>query len=77
MDIRRQLGAQVAKLSTAKVLSNSKLEASLASIKPSIDQGYVSRLEHGKHNPSLKTLKALAGGLGVPLTKLMDFEEPS
>ena len=35
---------------------------------------YVALLEAGKRSPSLPTIAALAKGLQVPISKLMDFE---
>ncbi len=34
-------------------------------------QGYLSRLEQGQAEPCLKTLKALADGLGVSMSELL------
>jgi transcriptional regulator with XRE-family HTH domain len=33
--------------------------------------GYVARLEIGRHDPKLSTLKKLAKALGVPLAELL------
>lgn len=33
--------------------------------------GYVARLEIGRHDPKLSTLKKLARALGVPVTELL------
>jgi transcriptional regulator with XRE-family HTH domain len=34
--------------------------------------GYVARLEIGRHDPTLSTLKKLAKALGVPVTRLVE-----
>ena len=37
----------------------------------SLDQGYISRLEAGQHNPTLTTLWLVAEALAVPLAELV------
>ena len=41
-----------------------------------LGRGHLSRLLRGKSNASLRTLAALANALDVPLSSLMDIEEP-
>ena len=40
--------------------------------KAGVSLGYVARLEIGRHDPKLSTLKRLARGLGVPVTELLE-----
>src|SRR3954468_2085982 len=40
-----------------------------------IGKGSLSELETGRRNPTLDTLYALAGPLGVPLAALVDFRD--
>lgn len=44
-----------------------KWEHMFAIIKTGIAQGDISKLEHGTANPSVKTLKRLAAGMGMSL----------
>lgn len=36
-----------------------------------VSNAYLSQLERGQHEPSLRVLKAIAAGLGVPLESLL------
>ena len=36
---------------------------------------YLSGIERGVRNPSLKNIRAIAGALGVPVAALFDFED--
>ena len=38
---------------------------------------YLSGIERGKRNPSLKNIRRIAVALGVPLRDLFTYEEPS
>ena len=38
-----------------------------------LDRTYIGRLERMERSPSLGTLKKLADGLGISLSKLLDF----
>jgi len=37
-----------------------------------LSHGYVQRLEMGRHDPPVSTLRALARALGVPVTRLLE-----
>jgi transcriptional regulator with XRE-family HTH domain len=39
--------------------------------KARVSLGYVARLEIGRHDPKLSTLRRLARALGVPVTELL------
>lgn len=45
-------------------------------IDAALDRTYVSRLERGFENPSLKTIERLAGALNVELTTLLTAPPP-
>ena len=38
-----------------------------------VELSQIYRIEHGKVNPTLTTLKALAKALDIPIVELMDF----
>ena len=40
--------------------------------KAGVSLGYVARLEIGRHDPKLSTLKRLAKALGVPVAELLE-----
>ncbi len=40
--------------------------------KARLSLGYVARLEIGRHEPTLTTLRRLAKALGVPVTELLE-----
>ena len=62
------VGARIRALRTERGLSLSSLAAEAG-----IGKGSLSELETGRRNPTLDTLYALAGPLGVPLASLVDF----
>jgi len=64
------VGARVRLLRTERGMSLSSLAAAAG-----IGKGSLSELETGRRNPTLDTLYALAGPLGVPLASLVDFTE--
>lgn len=49
-----------------------ELAFALAQRGKSTDRGYISRVEQGKHNPSVATLIAFARTMEVPPAKLLD-----
>ncbi|GAA4735102.1 XRE family transcriptional regulator [Nocardioides endophyticus] len=65
-------GARIRALRTERGLSLSALAAAAG-----IGKGSLSELESGRRNPTLDTLYAVAGPLGVPLALLVDFREGS
>ena len=50
-----------------------KLTLEALAFEAEIELSQVYRIEHGKVNPTLTTLKALAKALNIPLIELMDF----
>lgn len=68
-DRRREVGARISELRTARGLSLSALARSAG-----IGKGSLSELEAGRRNPTLDTLYAVAGPLGVPLSALLGDE---
>jgi transcriptional regulator with XRE-family HTH domain len=66
------VGARIRALRTERGWSLSALAAEAG-----IGKGSLSELETGRRNPTLDTLYALAGPLGVPLASLVDFRDGS
>lgn len=66
---RRAVGARIATLRSEKGMSLSALARAAG-----IGKGSLSELESGQRNPTLDTLYAIAGPLGVPLTALLGEE---
>lgn len=62
------VGARIRSLRTERGLSLSALAEAAG-----IGKGSLSELETGQRNPTLETLYAVAGPLGVPLGALVDF----
>lgn len=63
------VGARIRALRAERGLSLSALAAAAG-----IGKGSLSELESGQRNPTLDTLYAVAGPLGVPLAVLLDFD---
>ncbi len=69
--LEQALGAQIRLLRRRVELTVAELAASAG-----ISAGMLSKIENGQISPSLSTLQAVAGSLGVPLTLLFaTFEE--
>lgn len=66
------VGARIRALRVERGLSLSALAAAAG-----IGKGSLSELETGRRNPTLDTLYAVAGPLGVPLAALVDFRDGS
>ena len=64
------VGARIRALRTERGLTLSALAAAAG-----IGKGSLSELEAGRRNPTLDTLYAVAGPLGVPLGALVDFRD--
>jgi transcriptional regulator with XRE-family HTH domain len=60
-----QLGMRIAFLREQRGLSQLEL-----AIRAGVSKSYVSDLENGRRNPSIKVLQKVASGLGVSLEKL-------
>ena len=60
-----QLGMRIAFLREQRGLSQLEL-----AIRASVSKSYMSDLENGRRNPSVKVLQKVASGLGVSLEKL-------
>jgi transcriptional regulator with XRE-family HTH domain len=65
--ITKKLGDNVKKLRQESRLSQSELAAELA-----VDKSYISNIENGKKNPTLKTIEKIAQVLGVSPDKLIN-----
>ena len=63
----RRIGANIRKIRHENGLSQEKLSAMVG-----IERGYLSQIESGKKNPSVKKLMRIADGLDVPLTALFE-----
>ena len=68
-EIERQFGARIRKLRTAKKLSQEEL-----AFRAHMHRTYLSSLERGERNPSLKSIKAIADGLDISLSELFSFD---
>ena len=69
--LEQALGAQIRLLRRRVELTVAELAASAG-----ISAGMLSKIENGQISPSLSTLQAVSGSLGVPLTQLFaTFEE--
>ncbi|KQW45187.1 hypothetical protein ASC77_20660 [Nocardioides sp. Root1257] len=66
------MGARIRALRAERGISLSALASAAG-----IGKGSLSELETGRRNPTLDTLYALAGPLGVPLASLVDFRDGS
>jgi transcriptional regulator with XRE-family HTH domain len=61
------MGRKLKALRTAKGLSQDALAK-----RAKITREYVNKLEAGRYDPTLSTINALARGLGVPVTELLE-----
>jgi transcriptional regulator with XRE-family HTH domain len=66
-ETRRQLGMKVQALRDKRAMT----QAALAK-KAGLSRGYLARVETGRHEPTLTTLRKLAKALGVPVTALLE-----
>jgi transcriptional regulator with XRE-family HTH domain len=69
MDARKRLGINVQRLRRGKKLSQEELAH-----RARIHQTYLSGIETGKRNPSVRVLERLARGLGADIQEL--FRRP-
>jgi transcriptional regulator with XRE-family HTH domain len=63
---RRQLGMKVRALRDRRAMTQEVLAQ-----KAGISRGYLARVETGRHEPTLTTLRKLAKALGVPVSELL------
>jgi transcriptional regulator with XRE-family HTH domain len=66
-EIKRKFGARLRELRLKRGWSQVEMADLLA-----INRGYLSEMETGKRDPSLTVLKALADGLAITLSKLLE-----
>jgi transcriptional regulator with XRE-family HTH domain len=64
---RRKLGMKVQTLRDKRGMTQEALAK-----KSGISRGYLARVETGRHEPTLTTLRKLARALGVPVTRLLE-----
>lgn len=65
----KKLGAHIAKIRKQKGYSQDRLY-----LEGGFSSGTISKLENGATSPELFTLARIAEVLGVPLSKLVEFE---
>lgn len=68
--ILEKFGKQVRAMRTAKGISQEEL-----AFRAGVHRTYLSGIERGERNPSLKNIAAIAEALQVPLAELFDFKE--
>ncbi|TEB06399.1 helix-turn-helix domain-containing protein [Pelotomaculum propionicicum] len=61
-----EIGNIIARYREMQGLSQRKLASLIG-----LSHGYLAKIEKGTENPSLETLKAIAEGLGIPVSKLL------
>jgi transcriptional regulator with XRE-family HTH domain len=73
MEIQERIGLNVRRARLAANLSQWDLVAKLEAMfdDHGVDQGYISRLENGQHNPTALTLWRIAQALGVTMAQLV------
>lgn len=65
-NISKKLGQNFKKIRLKRNLSQARIAKQLK-----VDRAYVSSLENGKKNPTLKTINKLAKMLNVPINRLL------
>jgi len=65
----KKLGAHIAKIRKQKSYSQDRLY-----LEGGFSRGTMSKIENGLTSPEVYTLARIANVLGVPLTKLIDFD---
>lgn len=68
-NIKQKLGDRIRKLRLEKRLSQENL-----AFESNMHRTYLSSIERGGRNPSLKNIEAIANALGVTLSELFKFE---
>lgn len=67
-DSKKLIGERIGKLRKARGFTQSKLAEQIG-----LDNSHLSRLETGKHYPSLDSLEAMAKALDVELREFFEF----
>ena len=70
MEFLKAVGDRVRKLRTGRHISQEAFAKQLG-----YDRTYLSRVESGKQNITIGTLKRICDGLGVTVKEFFDFEE--
>jgi XRE family transcriptional regulator, regulator of sulfur utilization len=65
--VRRKLGMKLRTLRDKQAMTQEALAK-----KAGISRGYLARVETGRHEPTLTTLRKLAKALRVPVTALLE-----
>ena len=68
-NIKQKLGDRIRKLRLEKRLSQENL-----AFESNMHRTYLSSIERGERNPSLKNIEAIANALGLTLSELFKFE---
>ena len=71
MDMRRRVGLNLKRLREARELSQEELAFSCG-----LHRTYVSGIERGVRNPTVKVLERIAKALEVPTARLLDEHNP-
>ena len=64
--VKKNIGARIHKIRLEKNITQEDLAKSIGKLRP-----VIQRIEGGKVNPTIYTLREIAGGLGVPLEELL------
>ena len=68
MVLSKDIGKKILKVRNYKNISQKEL-----ALRANLSQAFISQLEQGNRNPTLKTLEKIAGGLNVSLHKFLLF----
>jgi transcriptional regulator with XRE-family HTH domain len=63
----RKLGMKIQEHRTRRAMTQEQLAK-----KAGLSRGYLARVETGRHEPTLTTLRKLARALGVPVSALLE-----
>lgn len=64
--LKKKIGARIQEVRLEKNITQEDLAKSIGKLRP-----VIQRIEGGKVNPAIYTLREIAGGLGVPLEELL------
>lgn len=65
-EIKKKIGSRIQELRKKKGITQEDLANSIGKLRP-----VIQRIEGGKVNPSIYTLREIAGGVGVSLEELL------